>query len=48
MKREKMIEQLSAFVTRASYEDLSAEAQRQINLRQATSWVSRLSKRFSI
>ena len=28
-----MIEQLSAFVTRASYEDLSAEAQRQIKVR---------------
>jgi 2-methylcitrate dehydratase len=33
MKRETMIEQLSAFVARASYEDLSAEAQREIKVR---------------
>lgn len=35
MKREKMnqIEQLSAFVARASYEDLSPEARRQIKVR---------------
>jgi 2-methylcitrate dehydratase len=33
MNRENMIEQLSAFVTRASYGDLSAEAQRQIKVR---------------
>ncbi|HET9533300.1 MAG TPA: MmgE/PrpD family protein [Blastocatellia bacterium] len=33
MKMENMVEQLSAFVTRASYEDLSPEARRQIKVR---------------
>ena len=35
MKREEMnqIEQLSAFVVKASYDDLTAEAQRQIKVR---------------
>jgi 2-methylcitrate dehydratase len=33
MNREKMIQQLAAFVARASYEDLSAEARHQIKVR---------------
>src|ERR1044072_9879888 len=33
MKRETMIEQLSAFVARAAYEDLTAEARREIKVR---------------
>ncbi len=33
MKKENVIEQLSTFVTRASYEDMSAEARRQIKVR---------------